>query len=153
MTVEHTLSLTPSPPRASRIAPLLIAAAGVAWNGFGITRFLETLRNAPESMARMGMTAEQAASLSYPAWMNAAFAIGVFGGLCGSALLLGRRRLAVPVFAASLAGYLVLYAGDITEGVFAALGVGQVVILTTVVAIAAGLFAYARRLHHRGALR
>jgi hypothetical protein len=38
-----------------------------------------------------------------------------------------------------LAAYLVLYVGDITQGVFQAFGMGQVIILTTVVLIAAGL--------------
>jgi hypothetical protein len=55
--------------------------------------------------------------------------------------------------AASLIGYLVLYAGDITEGVFAALGWPQVAILSAVVAIAACLLVWARRLHRTGALR
>ncbi len=55
-------------------------------------------------------------------------------------LLLLKKRQSVLVFAVSLAGYVILYIGDITEGVFAAIGTSQVVILSLVVAIAAALF-------------
>ncbi|HEU4408588.1 MAG TPA: hypothetical protein VFS43_25225 [Polyangiaceae bacterium] len=80
-----------------------------------------------------------------------AFAVGTFGGLAGCLLLLLRRRVATPVLAASLAGYVLLFAGDVTEGVFAALGAPQVATLSAVVAIAAALFAWSRRLERRGA--
>jgi hypothetical protein len=124
---------------------------GVAWNLFGAIQFVKTLQSTPESLMQMGMTAQQAAVYSaYPLWMNVAFALGVFGGLAGSILLLARKRLAQPVFAASLVGYVVLFVGDITEGVFAALGASQVVVLSFVVMIAAALFAWSRSLERRG---
>ena len=100
------------------------------------------------------MTPAQAAVYSsYPVWMTLGFAVGAFGGLVGSALLLARRRLATPVLLASLVGYIVLYVGDITEGVFAALGAPQVAVLTAVVLIAAGLLLWSRQLSQRGLLR
>ena len=152
-------SATTSAPASSsgplRTAHLpVIALSGVAWNAFGVVQFVQSLRNTPESLARMGMTAEQAAVYSsYPSWMTAVFAVGVFGGLLGSLALLARRRAAVMLFVASLVGYVALYIGDITEGVFAALGAPQIAILTTVVAIAATLLAWSRRLARRDALR
>ncbi|MBK1660101.1 hypothetical protein [Paracraurococcus ruber] len=84
--------------------------------------------------------------------MPAAFALGVLGGGAGCVLLL-RRRVAVQVLAASLAGYVLLFAGDATEGVFAAFGAGQFATLTCVVAIAAGLIALARHVERLGLLR
>jgi hypothetical protein len=39
-----------------------------------------------------------------PAWMTGVWAIGVWGALAGSVLLLLRSKWAVHVFAASLAG-------------------------------------------------
>jgi hypothetical protein len=68
--------------------------------------------------------------------MNIAFAVGTLGGLLGSLLLIARPAAAKKVFAASLVGYVLLYIGDVTEGVFAALGASQVTILTLVVSIA-----------------
>jgi hypothetical protein len=136
-------SLSPTKWHRSSLA---VATVGLAWNAFGLFQFVRSLQNTPESLVRMGMTAERArVYTSYPAWMTAAFAVGVFGGLIGSLLLLLRDRRVTPVFLASLVGYVVLYIGDATEGVFAALGAPQVIVLTLVVAIAAALLAWSRR--------
>jgi hypothetical protein len=129
------------------------AGLGLAWNVFGAVQFIGSLSVTPESLQAQGMTAEQAAvMLGYPAWMTVVFAIGVFGGVLGCGLLLLRRAAAVPVFAVSLAGYIALYIGDIVHGVFAALGTPQVVVLSAVVLIAAGLLWLARRARAQGML-
>lgn len=139
MTVSLTHQSTPLWFRAT-------ASLGLIWNAYGVAQFLAALRATPESLMAGGLTPEQAQVMtSYPGWMTAAFALGTLAGLAGCVLLLIGRAAALPVFAASLAGYLVLYVGDITEGVFAAMGAPQVVILSVVVAIAAGLFWLARR--------
>ncbi|MEZ4253508.1 MAG: hypothetical protein R3B99_35310 [Polyangiales bacterium] len=141
-------------PRLSEHVPSWIATLGLGWNAFGIVQFLSSVRQTPESLAQAGLTPDQVAVLSStPAWMTVAFALGVFGGLVGSVLLFARRHLAVPVFGVSLLGYVVLFVGDVTEGIFAVLGAPQVAVLTTVVAIAVGLFTYARRLAIAGRLR
>ncbi len=82
----------------------------------------------------------EAARLYYglPPWMTFVFAIGSIGGLVGSLLLLARRSPAVPIFAASLTGYIALFAGDYAYGVFDAIP-GQMAILAFVVAVAAAL--------------
>ncbi|WP_322895725.1 MULTISPECIES: hypothetical protein [unclassified Yoonia] len=116
------------------------AALGLAWNVFGLVQFVGSLTQTETSLIEGGLTAEQAATMTgYPVWMTIAFAIGVGGGTIGCALLLMRNGLAVPVFVASLAGYALLYIGDIVYGVFAAMGAPQVIVLTMVVAIAAAL--------------
>jgi hypothetical protein len=136
----------------SRYLRPALGIAALMWNAFGVVQFLKTLRSTPESLVQMGMTPHQAAVYSsYPAWMTLSFAVGTFGGLVGCLLLLLQRRAATPVLAASLAGYVLLFAGDVTEGVFAALGAPQVATLSAVVAIAAALFAWSRRLERRGA--
>lgn len=120
---------------------------GLAWNAYGVQQFAGDVTATSDSMVAMGMTPDQAALYSdVPMWMTLAFATGVFGGLAGCALLLLRRKLATQVFLISLVGYLVLYVGDITEGIFAALGTGQVVILTAVVLIASALLWLSRHL-------
>jgi hypothetical protein len=134
------LKVMAEPPTKTKI-PIwfwAVSGLGLAWNIFGIVQFLGAVTATTEGLTAKGMTASQAAVyMSIPVWMNVAFALGVFGGVIGSVLLIVRKPVAVPVFAASLAGYLVLYAGDIIHGVFAALGTQQVVILSSVVAIAA----------------
>ncbi len=132
----------------------IVAILGLAWNAFGAVQFAGSLNATTDTLQAQGMTAEQAAvMLGYPAWMTVAFAIGVFGGLLGCVLLLLRQRFAVPVFVISLVAYLALYVGDIVHGVFAALGTPQVVVLTIVVLIAAGLLWVARRVRALGAMR
>lgn len=131
----------------------LPAGLGLAWSLFGLTRFLATAFATPETLIAGGMTPEQAALYAgLPLWLNLAFALGVLGGVLGCALLLLRRRAAVPVLGLSLGAYLALFLGDITEGVFAAFGPGQVLILTVVVLVAAGLFWLARRLARQAVL-
>ncbi len=131
----------------------IAAGLGIAWNLYGIEQFRTTVFAPVEHFVAMGMTEAQATLYAgLPAWMDLAFGLGVVGGLIGSVLLLLARREATPVLAVSLAAYGVLYVGDITEGVFAALGIGQVVVLTVVVAIAAGLLAVSMNVRRRGLL-
>ncbi len=115
----------------------IIAGLGLAWNVFGLIQFGGSLTSTEESLMEAGMTATQAAVMKgYPTWMTIAFAIGKLGGTVGSGMLLLRSRYAVPVFWVSLVAYLVLFIGDYTQGVFAALGTPQVLILTFVILIA-----------------
>jgi len=142
----------PSMP-SRRHLPLGIALAAVAWNAFGCFQWAQSLRSSYGALRQMGLDHDAATTLAgLPVWIDVAFGVGVIGGLAGSVLLLARRRLAQPVFVASLVGYCVLFVGDVTEGVFAALGASQVVVLTFVVAIAVGLVAHSRALARRGLL-
>lgn len=129
-------------------APHLLSAAalgGIAWNIFGVVQFASSVIATDISLIASGLTPEQAAVMTgYPAWMTAAFAIGVFGGLAGSILMLLRRTAAMPVLLVSLLAYVALWVGDALHGVFAALGASQVVILSLVVAIVAALYALSR---------
>lgn len=126
---------------------------GLAWNIFGAMQFAGQLTQTESAMMGAGMTEAQIAVYSsLPVWMDIVFGIGTIGGVIGCILLMLRKRLAVPVFAASLAGYIILFVGDITHGVFAAFGASQIFILSTVVAIAVGLFWFARRLRTQGRL-
>lgn len=117
-----------------------VAICGLLWNVYGVVQFVLSLQATKESLMATGLTELQAQTMTtYPAWMTVAFAIGTMGGTVGSLLLVLKRASAKPVFAVSLIAYVVLYIGDVTQGVFAVMGTPQVVILTTVVAIAAGL--------------
>ncbi|OYY62977.1 hypothetical protein [Sphingomonas sp. 28-62-11] len=141
---------------AGRMSVLIraVAAMGAAWNVFGVIQFWGQVSAAPAMLMAKGMTADQANFYaSPPGWMTIVFGIGVFGGLAGSFLLLAGRRLATTLFGMSLVGYIALYIGDITEGVFAAFGTPQIVILTIVVAIAVGLLMLSLHANRRGWLR
>jgi hypothetical protein len=141
--------MTDNPPISSTRAPIWLTTAalgGVAWNIFGIVQFAGSIMATESSLIASGLTPEQAVVMTgHPAWMTLAFAVGVFGGLGGSVLLLLRRPAATPVLLISFLAYVALWIGDAVHGVFAALGAPQVGILTLVVAIAAALYAVSRR--------
>lgn len=117
-------------------------------------QFITTTSSTVEEMVKNGLTLEQAnLYIQLPLWMTTSFAIGVFGGLIGSVLLLMRKKIATPVFAVSLIGYILLYIGDIVESVFQVFGTPQVIVLTTVVLIALILFIVARYFSRNGKLQ
>jgi hypothetical protein len=131
----------------------VVATLGLAWNIFGVVQFVGQLKQTEGAMMGAGMTAEQVAVYSnLPVWMDMVFGLGTFGGVVGCILLLLRKGFAVPVFAVSLGGYIILFVGDILNGVFAVFGISQLTILSTVVAIAAGLLWFARRLRAQGSI-
>lgn len=140
-------ALAPAAPRPALWIRLL-AGFGVLWSLYGVSQFLGTVSASNSTLMARGMTPEQAELyLNLPIWMNGVFAVGVFGGVLGSVLLFaGRRRGALWVLAASLIGYVALFLGDLFLGVFAALGVLQVAVLSFVVLIAAALLVAALRL-------
>ena len=141
------------PEKAGSRLALVAGSLGLAWNAYGVVQFVGSISATPDSLMASGLSAEQAAVMTgYPAWMTLAFALGVFGGLFGSGLLIARKRIAVPAFNASLAGYIVLYFGDIVHGVFAAMGPPQIIVLSVVVAIAATLSWSSRRFSKLGLL-
>jgi hypothetical protein len=143
-----TTAATPYP-LAARIAII----AGLLWSLFGAFQFTVQTINDEAGLIANGMTPEQAQLYAgLPVWMAVVFAIGTLGGTLGCALLLVRRKSGVAVLALSLAGYLVLWAGDAALGVFALFGAPQIIVLTLVVVIAAGLVCLARWLDRRGAL-
>jgi hypothetical protein len=122
-----------------------VALSGIAWNVFGVVQFTGSVNATEASLIASGLTPGQAAVMTgYPAWMTVVFANGVFGGLAGSALLLVRRAAARAVLLISLIAYVALWIGDAVHGVFAVLGAPQVIILSTVVAIAAALYGVSR---------
>lgn len=133
-------------PNADVVRPmwvLIVAAFGIAWNSFGIVQLVDFVTRTRTSLMMDGMP-PAAAELYYglPTWMQLVFAVGSVGGLVGSLALMMRPRLAAPLLAASLVGYLALWTGDLVYGLFQAFP-GQMAILTTVVVIAVALLAAA----------
>ncbi|MBF9032198.1 hypothetical protein HKCCE3408_17495 [Rhodobacterales bacterium HKCCE3408] len=119
---------------------MIAAGLGLLWSLYGIYQYLNTVGADPAAFEAAGMTPDQAALMAgLPAWMAAVFAIGVFGGTIGAIGLLLKASWARPFLLASLAGYILLWIGDLLKGVFAAMGAPQIIILTFVVAVAAGL--------------
>lgn len=93
----------------------VVGLVGVLWNGFGAFDYTMSNTLGDKWLESAGMTAEQIAHFNaMPAWMTGVWAIGVWGGVLGSILILFRRRLATPVFIASL----VAFTASVVYGVF-----------------------------------
>ena len=124
----------------------VVGMLGALWNGFGsyiyvmaMTRDAQTLAAAPPDMV--------AALEAAPAWSHGAWALGVWGGLAGSFLLLARMRHAVAVFAVSLLGLIGTTVYEITWDV--PVDQGQ---RLAIWGVALFLLAYGWRMRQRGVL-
>jgi hypothetical protein len=96
-----------------------VGLVGLLWNGFGAYDYLMTQTRGDAYLREMGMTDPQITYFqAMPAWMDAVWAIGVWGALLGTVLLLTRSRWAAPVFALSLAAFVMslIYAYLLSNG-------------------------------------
>ena len=81
----------------------VIAVLSLLWNAFGCFDYVMTASRNPGYLAQF--PPEMINFLdSFPYWATAAWALGVWGSLAGSVLLLLRSRYAVHAFAVSLLG-------------------------------------------------
>lgn len=87
----------------------IVGIVATLWNAFGANDYTQTQMGNRDYFAMMGFepsTIDMA--LRYfgemPAWADAAWALGVWGGLAGSILLLVRSRWAIAAFGASILG-------------------------------------------------
>ncbi|WP_337188957.1 hypothetical protein [Phenylobacterium sp.] len=133
----------------------LVGAVAVLWNGYGAFGYLMTHFRGEAFMRSAGMTEAQVAfAAGAPAWMTAAWAIGVWAALAGSLLLLLRSKWALHAFVVSIAGFLasMAYTHLLSDGgvVMGASGLA----INVAVGVSLALFAvYAWRMTKRGVLR
>lgn len=84
----------------------IVGVLALLWNGFGCYDYL--LTNLKNQTYLTQFSADQLAYMnSLPAWLTGSWAIGVWGGLAGSILLLMRSRYAVWMLGLSLIGAIV----------------------------------------------
>ena len=97
----------------------LVGVIAVLFNGIGVFDFVMSMAQGSAYMASVGMTPAQIAHYeAMPAWMTVVWAVGVWGAMIGSVLILLRRKSAAPVFGISLAAFLIslLYTYVLTDG-------------------------------------
>ena len=144
--------------QATRGAPTpwhlwVIGVLALLWNSVGAIDYVMSQTRNQAYMS--GFTPEQLAFFyGLPAWTIAAWAIGVWGGVLGSLLLLLRRRLAAWVFLASLVGVVVTTFQNyvLSNGLEVIGGPGAIAFTALIFVVAVALFIYARAMHKRGIL-
>jgi len=83
----------------------VVAVVSLLWNGFGGFDYTMSHVQGEPYYRQMGMTDAQIAYMdTYPTWMHAVWAIGVWGSVLGAVLLLLRSKWAFHAFAVSILG-------------------------------------------------
>jgi hypothetical protein len=133
----------------------LVGVIALLFNAIGVFDFVMSMAQGATYMASAGMTPAQIEHYQeMPAWMTAVWAIGVWGAMLGSVLLLLRSKLAFPVFAVSLGAFLLslVYTYLLTDG-GEAMG-GQMAMASAVITVLLLFFIfYSRSMASRGVLR
>ena len=88
----------------------IVTVLSLLWNAFGANDYVQTQMGNRDYVAGMtqgmGITVDELMAYydSFPVWMDAAWALGVWGSVAGSILLLLRSRFALHAFIVSLFG-------------------------------------------------
>jgi len=160
VTDGHPLGTRADTTRPGR-APWHLWAVGVLsllWNLFGATDYtMSQLRNEAylgSAAKSMGITAADMIAYidSFPAWMDGFWALGVWGALLGSVLLLLRSRHAVWSFGGSLLGLAVtqIYQAMMPKPDWADAATGMTIVIWSV---ATFLLIYAISMRNKSVLR
>ncbi|SDC52856.1 hypothetical protein SAMN05444678_103278 [Sphingomonas sp. YR710] len=133
----------------------LVAVIAILFNAIGVFDFVMYRLKGRAYLAGAGMTPDQIVYYQgMPAWVTIVWAVGVFAALLASILLLLRNRHAFPVFALSLAAFLInlLHSYVLTDG--GAIMGRQMAITNGIIAGLLLLFSwYARAMAARHVLR
>jgi ABC-type xylose transport system permease subunit len=126
------------------------AIAALLWNLLGCAAYLHDVTLTPADLARLS-DAQRALYESRPAWAVAAFATAVWGGAAGCVGLIWRKRWALPLLVASLAGLVVQDLGlFVLSGAAVRPAPTAMVLQGLVLLVAIGLIALARKAMARG---
>jgi hypothetical protein len=132
----------------------VVGVIGLLWNGFGVYDYLMSHIQGDVYLRAAGMPESQIAYFhSMPAWMTAAWAIGVWGALAGTLLLLLRSRHAWWTFLISLVALVVtlVYEYGVSDG--AQINGTMAMVTSAVILVGCILFTwYAWNMTRRGVL-
>lgn len=133
----------------------IVGVVSLLWNAVGAFDYTMTKMQNPEYLA--AFTPEQQAWFaSFPLWANIGWALGVWGSVLGSLLLLARSRHAVSAFVVSLVGLAIsciyqfgLHYGDLMR----LFGTFPMIFTAIIWVILIALYLYARKQAAAGVLR
>lgn len=147
---ENTGTNTNSTPKHLWVVGII----ALLWSAMGAFDYLMTQTQNEGYMSQF--SEEQLAFFyGFPAWLEAFWAMGVWGGLAGSILLLMKRNWAVWAFLASFIGALVTTIQNygISNGLEVMGDPMSVVFTIIILVVALGLFLYSRAMAKQGVIR
>jgi hypothetical protein len=128
----------------------LVGLLSLCWNAFGAFDYTMSHLRGEAYYRQVGMTEAQISAMAaFPAWMHAVWAIGVWGALAGSLLMLARMRWATHAFALSALGAI----GSLAYQAMNPVAGMSLAMPAVIVAIALFLLWYAWTMTKRGVLR
>ena len=130
----------------------IVSILAILWNAVGAYDYIATQYRIESYMSQF--TAEQLEYFySFPAWMDAAWAVGIWGAFLGSIALLLRKAWAVWLFGASILGLAgsTVYNFVLMDGA-AAMGEGAAMFTGIIWIIALFLYFYAQAMAKRRVL-
>ena len=133
----------------------LVGIVSLVWNAFGAYDYSMSHLSGAEYFETMGLDAEAYAWFqALPGWSVAAWAVGVWGSVLGSVLLLLRSRHAATAFLVSFVGAVVSFCYQFLSERPASLEGGMAAIMPVVILILiVAQWYYARRQAAAGVLR
>lgn len=135
----------------------VVGIASFLWHCIPVSDYVGFKTKAAWYLESSGLKPEQIAWVdAYPMWADVGWALGIWGAMAGSLLLLLRSRHAVSAFFVSLVGLAVmsLYQVGLQAREYQALfGEGILIFLGFICIIAVALFFYARAMTAGGVLR
>ena len=133
----------------TKAAPTHLWVVGVIsllWNAIGAYLYLQANFDEAAVLATMPPEMQEYAA-NMPIWAHVGWALGIWGSVAGSILLLARSRHAVTAFILSFVGAAVSYLAQALAGV---LTVGPLVMILGAIALQ---WFYAHWMRQRGVLR
>jgi hypothetical protein len=134
---------------------IMVALLSLAWNGMGALDYVMTQTRNEGWMARFS-PAQLEYFYGFPSWAVACWALGVWGAVAGSVLLLLRSALALWAFVLSLLGIAGTSLWQFALSpvpFFQIAGAVEAAFSAVIVAVTILLIAYARAMKRRGLLR
>lgn len=131
----------------------IVCGLAVVWNLLGVAAFAMQLAMPAEAL--QAMPPEQRAIYeATPGWIYLFYGVATIGGVLGSLGLLLRRRWAAPVYLVALIGLVLqVLASYAVTPAWSAGGAASLGFPVLLVAVAAALWLFARRMAARGVLR
>lgn len=133
----------------------VVSILSLLFNCFGATDYTMTQMGNLAWFEMMGLGAEELAwAKSFPTWAVAAWAVGVWGSVAGSVLLLMRSRHAKTAFLLSILGALASFANQFMSDMPASMkGAAGAVLPVAIIILIAAQWYYAQRQVTAGVLR
>lgn len=129
-----------------------IAGGSLLWNLIGVMNYLYSVTLSPEALAAMN-EAERAMYADMPVFVTSSYAIAVFAGTLGSALLLMRKALSVTLFLVSLLAIILQMGfGLFLTPMLEAQGIVALILPIIILALAGFFLWYSRRVTAHGLL-